>query len=139
MSNSVIIPKTYVRVAKPLIFLAGPIRGAPNWQDEAIPMLLKKNPNIFIVSPRRGIRPAIETHILTGDEKYFHRLRAWERHYLDIAGHNPDTKGVIMFWLPGETEHNCEKSYGAMTRVELGQAMESYRRDKRTRFCIGSD
>ncbi len=41
----VIIPKTYVKeVQTSLIFLAGPIRGAPNWQDEAI-RLKKKYPN----------------------------------------------------------------------------------------------
>jgi hypothetical protein len=39
--GKVIIPKTYVKdIEAPLIFLAGPVKGAPNWQDEAIIFLL---------------------------------------------------------------------------------------------------
>lgn len=139
MGNSVIIPKTYIEVERPLIFLAGPIRGAPNWQDEAIELLLRKNPNIFIASPRRGIRENIAPYIAQGKEDYFPRQRAWERHYLDITGYNPKTNGCIMFWLPEETKHKCEKSYGAMTRLELGETITRYKFDKRTRFCIGGD
>jgi hypothetical protein len=40
----VIIPKTYVTmITDPLIFLAGPILGAPNWQDKAIEILFSQN------------------------------------------------------------------------------------------------
>lgn len=132
----VIIPKTYVKVIEsPLIFLAGPIRGAPNWQDEAIKILLSQSPDLIITSPRRGIRDAISSYILQGDDNYFPRQRAWERHYLNIAS----KKGVILFWLPGEEQHNCEKVYGAITRLELGQWMTNYKHDKSVRFCIGSD
>ena len=44
-----------------------------------------------------------------------------------------------MFWLPGEREHNCDKVYGAMTRVELGELITDYKYDKSTRFCVGTD
>ncbi|MDP2906568.1 MAG: hypothetical protein Q8O03_01365 [Nanoarchaeota archaeon] len=132
----VIIPKTYIKVIEfPLIFLAGPIRGAPNWQDEAIKILLSQSPDLIITSPRRGIRDAISNYILQGDDNYFPRQRAWERHYLDIAS----KKGTILFWLPGEEQHNCEKVYGAITRLELGQWMTNYKHDKSVRFCVGSD
>lgn len=131
----VIIPKTYARIEEPLIFLAGPIKGAPNWQDEAINILFSKNENLTIVSPRRGIRPEISRCIAKGDEEYFPRQRSWERHYLDLAS----KKGAILFWLPGEVEHNCDKSYGAMTRVEIGQWMTNYRHDNSINFCVGSD
>lgn len=51
----IIIPKTYVeRVNEPLIFLAGPIRSAPNWQDTAIELLFAKRNDISVASPRRG-------------------------------------------------------------------------------------
>ena len=53
----IIIPKTYVKDIKaPLIFLAGPIGSAPNWQDEAIDFLLSKDSDLIIASPRREIR-----------------------------------------------------------------------------------
>ncbi|MBI2124207.1 hypothetical protein HYT92_00275 [Candidatus Pacearchaeota archaeon] len=125
--NKVIIPRTYVReLTAPLIFLAGPIRCAPNWQDEAIEILFSQEPNLIIASPRRGVRDKIACYIAPGDETYFSRQRAWERHYLDIASKT----GAILFWLPGEAEHDCNKEYGAMTRVELGQWMTNYRNQK---------
>ena len=134
--GKVIIPKTYVQnIEAPLIFLAGPIRSAPNWQDEAIDFLLSQNSDLVIASPRRGVRDKIAPYIAKGDENYFPRQRAWERHYLDIASKT----GAILFWLPGETEHNCEKVYGAMTRVEIGQWMTNYRYNNFVRFCVGSD
>ncbi len=134
--SKVIIPKTYIQsIEAPLIFLAGPIRSAPNWQDEAIDFLLSQNSDLVIASPRRGVRDKIAPYIAKGDQTYFPRQRAWERHYLDIASKT----GAILFWLPGEEEHNCEKVYGAMTRVEIGQWMTNYRHNNSVRFCVGSD
>ncbi len=130
-----IIPKTYVEVKTPLIFLAGPIRGAPNWQDEAFEILCSKNKDITIASPRGGMRPKIMDYILLGEDDYFPRQRAWERHYLPIAAET----GAILFWLPKEAKHRCEKVYGAMTRIELGQWMTNYRHDNSVKFCVGSD
>lgn len=136
MTNKLIIPKTYIqKIDVPLIFLAGPIRGAPNWQDNAVTILLEKEKNLMIASPRRGIREAIAQYVVNGDDAYFPRQRAWERHYLDLAAKT----GAILFWLPGEVEHKCEKAYGAMTRVELGQWMTKSKQDKSVRWCIGSD
>ncbi len=134
--SKVIIPKTYVPYLEaPLIFLAGPIGSAPNWQDEAIDFLLSRNSDLAIASPRWGVRDKIAPYIAQGDETYFPRTRAWERHYLDIASKT----GAILFWLPGEAEHNCEKVYGAMTRVEIGQWMTNYKYNKEVHFCVGSD
>ena len=134
--NRVIIPKTYItNIKKPLIFLAGPIKGAPNWQDVAIETILSKDPDIIIASPRREIRDKTVSHILQGDDTHFPRQRAWERYYLDIASKT----GAILFWLPKEELHDCKKVYGAMTRIELGQWMTHFKYDKSVRFCIGSD
>ncbi len=134
--GGLIIPKVFVeKTNTPIIFLGGPIRGAANWQDEAALKILKKYPEIFVISPRRGIRPEIEKYLVRGEENHFSRQRAWERHYLNLAS----KKGTIMFWLPKEVEHKCEKSYGAMTRMELGQWMTNYKNDKKISFVIGSD
>ena len=134
--GKLIIPKTYVQeLDTPLIFLAGPIMSAPNWQDKAIEILFSLEDNLLIASPRRGIGENISKYVVGGYENFFSRQREWERHYLDIASKN----GAILFWLPGEAEHNCEKSYGAMTRLELGQWMTRYSYDKNVHFCVGSD
>jgi hypothetical protein len=133
--GKLIIPKSYVEINSPIIFLAGPIKGAPNWQDEAAEIIFSKKPNTTIASPRWGIRDKIEKYVVIGIENYFQRTRAWERHYLEISSKN----GAIMFWLPKEENHNCQKVYGAMTRLELGQWMTRYSFDKNVRFCVGSD
>ena len=134
--SKLIIPKTYVQeIEHPLIFLAGPIRSAPNWHDKAIDFLFSKNSDLVIASPRRGIRDEIKPYIAVGNETYFQRQREWEWHYLDIAS----KKGSILFWLPEEEKHNCEKVYGAMTRIEMGQWMTHYKYNKNVRFCVGSD
>jgi len=131
-----VIPKTYVQdISAPLIFLAGPIKSAPIWQDEAVDFLLTQNPDLFVASPRFGIRDKIEKYIISGEKDYFSRARAWERHYLDIASKT----GAILFWLPEEAEHSCQKPYAAMTRIELGQWMMNYKHDNSVRFCIGSE
>jgi len=134
--SGLIIPKTYIEnIETPLIFLAGPIRSAPIWQDKAVNILLLKDPKLTVVSPRRGIRSSINKFVLNGDENYFPRQRSWERYHLNIASKT----GAILFWLPGEIDHNCEKVYAAMTRKELGDWSTAYKYDKSIRFCIGSD
>lgn len=136
--SHILLPKTYVTPIKnKLIFLAGPIRSAPRWQDEAIEILLAHDHDLIIASPRRDVQGHIKPYLLQGDTTYFHRQRAWERHYLDIAG--KEGRDAILFWLPGEAHHTCNKVYGAMTRIELGQWMTYYKHDPTVRFCVGSD
>ncbi|MBI2042760.1 hypothetical protein HYT25_00010 [Candidatus Pacearchaeota archaeon] len=131
-----IIPNIFPGViSAPLIFLAGPVRGAPNWQDDAAEYILSNNSKFTVISPRRDIREKISEYAFNGDNNYFSRQREWELYHFDINR----KKGCVMFWLPGETEHNCDKSYGAMTREELGLIMAHYFHDKSTRFCIGTD
>jgi hypothetical protein len=135
-SGRIILPKKYVETGEnPLIFLTGPCGGAPRWQEEAINIIISLDKNILIASPRDLSRFDLIRQVLDGDDSRFHRQRAWERYYLDLASKN----GAIMFWLPKEEEHNCRKVYGAMTRLELGQCMTEYRHDNSYRFCIGSD
>lgn len=132
----IITPKDFVQIEdSPLIFLAGPIQGAPNWHDKAMSYLFSKENNLYIASPKRIVGPNLSKYVVSGNKDFFPRQRAWERFYLDLASMN----GSIMFWLPGEENHNCGKVYGAMTRLELGQWMTKYSFDMKTRFCIGSD
>ena len=140
--KKVIIPRSFVNLSNnvPLIFLAGPIRGAPIWQDEAIGLLFSKTKeDLVVASPRRGIRNGFSGYVVQGNGDGFPRQRAWELHYLERAATGTERKGAIMFWLPGEKEHDCKKAYGAMTRIELGQWMTRYRFESPVRMCIGTD
>ena len=133
--KNIIIPKTRVEnIDAPLIFLAGPVKGAPGWRDAAIEIILSQNKEIVVASPDAELKKSLRTHLLRGDED-FPRRRAWERHYLEVASKT----GAIMFWLPEEVEHDCKKPYGSMTRIELGQWMTRYSYDRSVRLCFGSD
>ncbi|MDO8556410.1 MAG: hypothetical protein Q7R96_04535, partial [Nanoarchaeota archaeon] len=135
---TIITPKKYIpTIKKPLIFLAGPIRGAPAWQDEAIDIFLKKGYEGFLVNPSRTLAQRHEQHGALGCEQHFTRQRAWEHHYLTLA-RKEAPQGAIMFYLIGEQHHRCEKSYAAMTRLELGQHLTEYQKDPSSRICIGS-
>ncbi len=129
--TKIILPKTYIEYNKqidnPLIFLAGPIRHAPDWQEEAIKYLFSKNKNIIIANPRWNASKYISSLAIDGRTDFFTRQRAWEKHYLNIAFQN----GCVLFWL--------ENAPGLMTRVELGQSMAHYQHDKNTKFCVGGD
>ena len=137
--GQVIIPKVYVKdedISYPLIFLMGPIRSAPKWHDEAISILFDKRDNITIASPHREVSFEVKKYMnFQGDTSFFPRQRAWERHYLKIASKN----GCILCWLPGEDKHDCSKSYGVMTRIELGQIMRDCKYNPSTKFCVGTD
>ena len=63
----IILPPNYREFDEPLIFLAGPIKGAPRWQNEAIKILEKLSSEIVIASPSWRI-----------DEKYFGDNKNWE-------------------------------------------------------------
>ena len=133
--NSLILPNTYIEnIDTPLIYLAGPIRSAPNWQEDAIELLFSMERDLTIASPRMA-RMAIDQYIVCGDENRFKSQREWEWHYMDLASKN----GAILFWMPYEYKHHCDKPYGAVTRIELGQWMTRNLFDKSLRVCYGSD
>ncbi len=134
--KGIIIPNVYVeKIEVPLIFLAGPIGNAPEWQDEATKIIFSKGEDVIVVNPRRYVASDLQKYLITNNNTPFPRQRAMERHYLDFASR----KGAIMFWLPGEEKHKCEKVYGAMTRYEIAQWSTRYCFDNSLRITIGTD
>lgn len=111
--KEVIIAPNYIKINGPLIFLAGPIQGAPDWQSRAIEIFKKMKP-VHVASPRRPIK-------FFGDfaEKDYHAQVEWEHHYLDYAAKN----GVTMFWLANAIRHIPGRAYAQTTRFELGEAV----------------
>src|ERR1035437_5973020 len=100
----------------PLVFLAGPIQGAPLWQEDAIKILAQLNPELWVASPRR-LTPVVKSGF-KGD-KYAEQVD-WETHHLRKAAKN----GAVIFWLAAKTEDIPGREYAQTTRVELGNWME---------------
>ena len=97
----------------PLIFLAGPIQGAPDWQALAPHFIWAGDEYVNIASPRRPLK--FEGKF--SGRMYEEQVR-WEHEYLRRAGE----RGVVLFWLAREAEHRCDRAYAQTTRFELGEA-----------------
>jgi hypothetical protein len=115
-----ILPPDYPEIDEPLIFLAGPIQGAVNWQAEAITLIHGCDPTITIASPRRPIKFSGEFEKDMYDEQV-----DWETHHLRQAG----KLGVVLFWLGREDVHDCGRAFAQTTRFELGEWKERHLRD----------
>lgn len=92
-----------------VVFLAGPIQGAPDWQAQAI-KLIGEWDNLAIANPRTP-------DPFHGD--YEIQVR-WEWHHLGLAA----LQGRILFWLacqdPSE-DHDPDRAYAQTSRIELGE------------------
>jgi hypothetical protein len=113
---TLITPPTYVEdTDTPIIFLAGPIRGAPDWQARAAAYLFDKDPSIIIANPRRsGMDEYRHKHF---PKEWFEEQVDWETAHLKMASE----WGAILFWLAKETDHGCDRPFAQTTRYELGE------------------
>lgn len=90
----------------PLIYLAGPIQGAANWQAEAIDILGELAPDIHVASARGSdFKGGVDRHLV------------WEQLFTERAAQN----GVILFWCGRELSHRCNRTYAAQMRFDLGE------------------
>ena len=112
MTGSILIAPEYENVEGPLIFLAGPIQGAYNWQEQAISLINSLDSEMNIASPRRRIK-----HEGEFTENMYNEQVDWETHYLNRAAE----KGAVMFWLAKESEHVCHRAYAQTSRFELAE------------------
>ena len=108
-------PPGIVKVDGPVIFLAGPIQGAPIWQPEAA-RLIHQQMNVVVASPRKEYKTGTFVR-----EKQID----WETHFLRKAAQS----GVIMFWLAKQTEETPGRSYAQTSRFELGEAKIKHEKD----------
>ncbi len=123
MSNSVLRPPGIPQVEGQVVFLAGPIQGAPNWQDHAIEIFDSKTSDLTIASPRKNYDP---------DEFVYEKQVDWETHFLRQAGR----LGVVMFWLANQVEETPGRSYAQTSRFELGEWTVRHQA-KGTKLAIG--
>jgi hypothetical protein len=121
--GTLLMPPQYLALDGPLVFLAGPVQGAPDWQGEAISYLAAWAPSLNIASPRRKYLPGTFDYAAQVD---------WETHHL----HRAAEYGVILFWLAAEKEHDCHRSYAQTTRFELAEWKVLHQRDH-VRLVVG--
>jgi hypothetical protein len=110
--SSLVLPPNYLKIDGPMIFLAGPIQGAYDWQKDAISLIHSDAPDVYVASPRRQ-------SALRGDFKkgMFDEQVDWEIYHMRLAGEN----GVVLFWLTKEFEHICDRAYAQTSRFELAE------------------
>jgi len=121
--NVVLLPPTIAPVNGPIVFLAGPIQGAPDWQAEAIRWFAEHAPLLVIASPRRLDRSRTFDYAVQVD---------WETHHLRRAAEC----GVILFWLPAETVSTPGRAYAQTSRFELAEWKVRHERDG-ARIVVG--
>jgi hypothetical protein len=116
--NMLIIPPEVVPVEDPVLFLAGPIQGATDWQAAAASRIAAAGVPCAIASPRR---PPPPSGVFA--EADYNAQVDWEHRYLDLAAKT----GVILFWLAKEAVHDCGRAFAQTSRFELGEAVTLHR------------
>lgn len=101
-----------------VVFLAGPIQGAEDWQSEACGTLWDSFHDDYDPNPLFGDR---RLWIANPRAKDWHRdyegQVKWETAHL----HSACWGGVIMFWCAKQQTHFCDRPHGQTTRFELGE------------------
>lgn len=106
---------------KKIVFLAGPIKGAPDWQAQAIKDLADLD--IYVANPRRENVQNFNLDLQVG----------WESKFLALAD-------VIMFWIPQKDTDVAGRDYAQTTRFELSEwaAKTHYNREYK-KIVVGID
>ena len=120
----VILPMNELNSSERLIFLIGPIIGAPFWHDDAIDIIQRLAPEINIACPT-PFENVHERHINDNPlrVRYFVRYSdfwpevEWQERYINIAREN----GCLMAWLPCQTDFDTDYNYARTTRSEIAE------------------
>jgi len=117
-----------------IIFLAGPIQGAPEWQEDFIKTLEKEfkdsklSKNVVIANPKR-------LEDFNKEDFSYDEQVNWESYYLDKAS----KQGIIVFWLPVEKEKVKGRSYAQTSRFEIGEWFAKGQDIKDFKIVIGHE
>ena len=104
----VVQPPEIVDTPDNIIFLAGPIQGAPEWQTVAANLIHDIDTSVVVASPRKNYAPG---------EFVYPRQVDWETHFLRRAGRT----GVVAFWLAAQTIETPGRAYAHTSRFELAE------------------
>ena len=125
MSEIVLRPPDIIDVDSPVIFLAGPIQGAANWQSQAIEIIHNLDNGIVVASPRKDYAEGTFVYEKQVD---------WETHYLNTAA----KLGAIVFWLASQATVTPGRAYAQTSRFELGE-WKSKHEQEGTLLVVGID
>lgn len=131
MTERLLLPPHYTDVEDepPIVFLAGPIQGSPDWQTPTADRLLAAHDRLLVASPRR-------TEL---DENFNKRKQVeWELDHLWLAMN----LGGVAFWFAAQDHSLPYKSgrpYAQTSRVEIGAVSMAQRIDPTTRVWVGFD
>lgn len=113
-----------------VVFLAGPVQGAPNWQDEVANKLNETHPSLAIATPRVPGK-------LDKNFNYLEQV-TWEKRFLKQAARN----GCIVFWWCAQDlslEYEKNRAYAQTTRFEFGRAFGWKDYDPNIKIAVGID
>lgn len=108
-----------IKDGEPLLFLAGPIQGAPDWQAEAI---------TTIAASRVGVDSTAKLHIANPRRQYidgtfnYNAQVAWEKYHLKRAANC----GAILVWFAARDHalpYEEDREYAKTTKDELIRAI----------------
>lgn len=106
---------------KKIVFLAGPIKGAPDWQAQAIKDLADLD--VYVANPRRENVINFNLDLQVN----------WESRFLAAAD-------VIMFWIPPKVADVPGRDYAQTSRFELAEWMaKTYFNHTRKQVVVGID
>ena len=106
---------------KKIVFLAGPIKGAPDWQAQAIKDLADLD--VYVANPRRENVVNFNLDLQVN----------WESRFLALAD-------VIMFWIPPKETDVSGRDYAQTSRFELAEWMaKTHYNHTRKQVVVGID
>ena len=106
---------------KKIVFLAGPIKGAPDWQSQAIKDLADLD--VYVANPRRENVVNFNLDMQVD----------WESKFLALAD-------VIMFWIPRKGSDVAGRDYAQTSRFELAEWMaKTHYNHTRKQVVVGID
>ena len=106
---------------KKIVFLAGPIKGAPDWQSQAVKDFA--DIDIYVANPRRENVMNFNLDMQVD----------WESKFLALAD-------VIMFWIPAKESDVAGRDYAQTSRFELAEWMaKTHYNHTRKQVVVGID
>lgn len=115
----------------PLIFLAGPVQGAPNYHDAFARTILEARPEVAVASPRRT---EVDQLRFDSDEQVKWEIASRDRAY---------RHGVTGIWFAAQdfsdTTYPSGRPYAQTTRIEFGETIDRYVENPSTKFVLGFD
>lgn len=114
MSEFIIPPNQITESENPVVFLAGPVQGARNWQARVGADLLSQSlTDITVVSPR-GNPPLYAPTSYWMSEGL---QTPWEKHHLKLAR----DQGVLAVWMAEQIYETPGRVYAQTSRIEFGR------------------